>query len=200
MQVSEHRRGPIRSEAARVAILDATARLFEARGYDHLTMEGIAAEAHVGKQTIYRWWPSKGALVADCLLEGRLLVGGYTPADSGDLRADLATWLHVVLTFVERQGGDSLVLSLIAAATDHSEVGARLAEGLGANSLLRARLESGVAAGQLSPERPLEELAEAFVGVALVRALGRTSSSAAEARRIVDAVLGGAGPPASAAL
>ena len=68
-----------------VAILDATARLFAERGYDHLTIEGIAAEADVGKQTIYRWWPSKGALVADCLLEGMLLPSGSsrpTPATS----------------------------------------------------------------------------------------------------------------------
>lgn len=193
MEVSEHRRGPVRSEAARVAILDATARLFEERGYDHLTMEGIAAEAHVGKQTIYRWWPSKGALVADCLLEGRLLAGGFTPVDSGDLHADLTAWLRIVLDFVEQEGGDRLVLSLIAAATDHPDVGTRLAEGLGANSLLRARFESAVAAGQLSPDRPLDELSELFVGVALVRALGRTPTDAAETRRIVDAVLGPTG-------
>ncbi|MGO7983441.1 helix-turn-helix domain-containing protein, partial [Rhizobium johnstonii] len=70
--MAEHRRGPVRSEVARMAILEATARQFEARGYDQLTMEGIAAEAKVGKQTIYRWWPSKSALVADCLIAGLL--------------------------------------------------------------------------------------------------------------------------------
>jgi AcrR family transcriptional regulator len=58
VQVNEHRTGRVRSEAAREAILSATVRLIHARGYDHLTIEGVAKEAHVGKQTIYRWWPS----------------------------------------------------------------------------------------------------------------------------------------------
>ena len=188
--VSEHRGGPVRSEAARIAILDATARLFEIRGYDHLTMEGIAAEAHVGKQTIYRWWPSKGALVADCLLEGRLFRDGFSPADTGDLRADLTAWLRGILGFVDREGGVTMVHSLIAAAGDHPSVGSRLSEQLGANRLLHARLESAVAAGQLSPDRPLEELGDAFVGAVVLRALSRAPADAAVAARLVDAVLG----------
>ncbi|WP_246205806.1 TetR/AcrR family transcriptional regulator [Agromyces salentinus] len=188
--MSEHRRGPVRSEAARVAILEATARLFQTRGYDQLTMEGIAAEAHVGKQTIYRWWPSKGALVADCLLEGLLFREGFSPADTGDLRADLIAWLRGILAFVDREGGVSMVHSLIAAAGDHPSVGLRLSEGLGANQLLRARFESAVAAGQLSPDRPLDELGDAFVGAVVLRALSRTPTDAGTAVRLVDAVLG----------
>lgn len=41
--------GPVRSEAARLAILDAAVSLFAERGYDHLTMKGIARCAGVGK-------------------------------------------------------------------------------------------------------------------------------------------------------
>ena len=67
------RRGPKRSEEARLAILHAAAARVVAHGYDHLTMEGVAADAKVGKQTIYRWWPSRSALVADCLAERLLL-------------------------------------------------------------------------------------------------------------------------------
>ena len=76
----EQRRGPGRSESARLAILTATARQFAERGYDSLTMEGIAAEAKVGKQTIYRWWPSRSALVADALAEGLIMPDWFVPA------------------------------------------------------------------------------------------------------------------------
>ena len=50
--------------AARVsitAILVAAAELIAEVGYRKLSIEAIAARAGVGKQTIYRWWPSKGA-------------------------------------------------------------------------------------------------------------------------------------------
>src|SRR6187431_526693 len=126
----ELRRGAVRSEAARSAILEATARLFAERGYDHLTIEGIAAEAKVGKQTIYRWWPSKGALVADCLLEGLLLGEEFEPKNTGDLRADLVVWLDTIFGFLMHPQGEGLLHSLIAAAADNAEVGHRLYEDL----------------------------------------------------------------------
>lgn len=46
----------------------AVLRLAEADGPDSLTMEGIAAEAGVGKQTLYRSWPGITALIFDALL------------------------------------------------------------------------------------------------------------------------------------
>lgn len=47
------------------AILDAAVKRLEQDGYKRLTIEAIAAEAGVGKQTIYRWWPGKAALVME---------------------------------------------------------------------------------------------------------------------------------------
>ena len=38
-------------------------------GYARATVERIAAAAGVAKTTIYRRWPSKGALIVDCLLD-----------------------------------------------------------------------------------------------------------------------------------
>jgi AcrR family transcriptional regulator len=54
-----------RSGRAHAAILDATRELIVEVGYDSMSIEGIAGRAGVGKQTIYRWWPSKAALVLD---------------------------------------------------------------------------------------------------------------------------------------
>jgi AcrR family transcriptional regulator len=50
------------------AILDATVALLEQDGYRKLTIEAIAARAGVGKQSIYRWWPGKAALVMEAYI------------------------------------------------------------------------------------------------------------------------------------
>src|SRR3954451_14506388 len=60
-------RGRPRSDAARRALLDAAYRLVVTHGYADVTIEAIAAQAGSGKQTIYRWWPSKADLVLDAL-------------------------------------------------------------------------------------------------------------------------------------
>jgi AcrR family transcriptional regulator len=51
----------------RAAILEAAYTLVRDHGYANVTMAEIAAEAGAGKQTIYRWWPSKSALVLNAL-------------------------------------------------------------------------------------------------------------------------------------
>ena len=58
-------RGRPRSERAHQAVLRAASELLREAGYPGLTIEAIAARAGVGKQTIYRWWPSKGAVLLD---------------------------------------------------------------------------------------------------------------------------------------
>ena len=60
-------RGPgrPRSEPARRAILAAATHLVGREGYGRVTMEAIAREAGVSKQTVYRWWPTKAAIVLE---------------------------------------------------------------------------------------------------------------------------------------
>src|SRR5436309_3669833 len=67
-----------RSEASRQSILDATLRLLDDSDMTvkTLSIEAIAREAGVGQTTIYRWWPSKAAVVVDAFMENHLL---HTP-------------------------------------------------------------------------------------------------------------------------
>lgn len=173
-----------------MAILEATARVFAERGYDHLSIERIAGEAGVAKQTIYRWWPSKGALVAECLLEGMLLPAQLVPRDTGDLSKDLAAWLDEVFALLGGAAGEKLFRSLIAAAAQNADVAGRLREKLGVGSSLTERFERAVAAGQLSATAPLQEVSEALVGAVIVRALIRAPREPGDQRRIIDAVIG----------
>ncbi|MDI1459142.1 TetR/AcrR family transcriptional regulator [Streptomyces sp. NPDC003388] len=92
-----------RSDRSRRAIYAAALALVGEAGYRRTTVEGIAARAGVGKQTIYRWWSSK----ADVLLEAFLDLGQqaaqaagqqpHTLPDTGDLAADLKTVLRATV-------------------------------------------------------------------------------------------------------
>lgn len=68
----------IRSEQSHRAILDATMTLLDERKpgaltVQRLSIERIAREAGVSKTTIYRWWPSKAAVVIDTFLENHIV-------------------------------------------------------------------------------------------------------------------------------
>jgi AcrR family transcriptional regulator len=83
-----------RNERSRQAILVAAGELVAEVGYGHLTIEAIARRAGVGKQTIYRWWPSKGAVVLDAFMAAQQASGGATLPDTGDLEVDLRATLR----------------------------------------------------------------------------------------------------------
>ena len=188
------RSGPVRSEAARLAILDAAAQLLAERGYDHLTMEGIASTAGVGKQTIYRWWPSKGAVVAECLLEGKLLDQRLALPDTGDIRRDLTDWLGEIFALIESPQGEMILRSLIAAAAEHAEIGRRLRDSLSGSESVSGRLSRAIGTEPNLPEgAPVEQLAEALIGAVLLRALSRAPIQPGDAERLLDAILGPAG-------
>ncbi|GAA2076198.1 TetR/AcrR family transcriptional regulator [Microbacterium hatanonis] len=185
------RSGPVRSEAARLSILEATAALIAERGYDHLTMEGIAARAGVGKQTIYRWWPSKGAVTAECLFEGMLVPGRFQLPHTGDVRRDLASWLGEIFGYLGSEQGESILRSLIGAAAENADVGRRLRDALFRADSLSARLTAAIGTtSNLPPDAPVEELAEALIGAVLLRALSREPVAPGDAERLLDAVLG----------
>ncbi|UQA95816.1 TetR/AcrR family transcriptional regulator [Streptomyces halobius] len=86
-----------RSERSRRAILDASLALVGEVGYDKLTIEGIASRAGVGKQTIYRWWPSKAAVLLDAFTAGVDEDYAQGLPDTGDLTADLKSVLHATV-------------------------------------------------------------------------------------------------------
>lgn len=106
--------GRPRSQTSREAILKAALELVAEVGYAGLTIEGIASRAGVGKQTIYRWWPSK----ADVLLEaGATKADLYVPvSDRGSYRADLRAFLEASYRLASQQSLVVLLRALMAEA------------------------------------------------------------------------------------
>jgi AcrR family transcriptional regulator len=105
-QSSTRARGRPRDTQAHRAILEAALQSFIDDGYEGMSMESVAARAGVGKTTIYRRWPSKKELIVaamDTLLEE------FRVPDTGDLRADLTSWVrHAHRFFTETKAGELL--------------------------------------------------------------------------------------------
>lgn len=57
-----------RTRRTRAAILDVALDLFSELGFDQTTMEQIAAKAEVGIATLYRYFPTKDAILLDPVL------------------------------------------------------------------------------------------------------------------------------------
>jgi AcrR family transcriptional regulator len=176
-----------RNERARRAILTAAADLVGEVGYSKLTVEAIAARAGVGKQTIYRWWPDKGAVLLDAYLT---LVGAdqdLTFPDSGDLEADLRLVLGSMVDSLADPVFERRYRALLAAIQDDPELAAALLDRLLKPWLAATAQRLGAAqrAGQIG-EVDLEVAAELLYGPVYYRWLLRTGPISP---RYVDAVV-----------
>ena len=190
-------RGRPRSEAVHRAVLSATCALLEEVGYERLSIKGVAARAGVGKQTVYRRWAGKSALVTEAVLTGPLAVPDQTVGDTGDLRADLLTWLQALVDLLGQEATASLVRATASAAADDAgaaeELCARFTGPL--HATLVDRLAAGVAVGQIRPGVDLSAVADALIGAPLYRVLARAepvTTSATEG--LLDALLEGLSP------
>lgn len=185
-----HRTGAQRSEAARVAILTAAGQLFISSGYERLTMEGVAAAAKVGKQTIYRWWPTKSALIAECLAEGYLLPNDrFDPPTGGQVLEDITAWYSGVVGYFQAKNNTQLLLSLISAAAGDPGVAEHFNARFGGGHTIEARLQQGIDTGELKSTLPMDRVAEALIGALVLRVLARSALDPATARDMVRVVL-----------
>jgi AcrR family transcriptional regulator len=82
-----------------------------------MTMEGVAARAGVGKASIYRRWPSKGALAFDATLDEYL--ADQPTRDTGALEGDLAATARDWIRMVKRSPSGRALRELIAEVQSH---------------------------------------------------------------------------------
>lgn len=180
-----------RSELSRDRIFDAAVAIAKQSGYAHLTIESIAARAGVGKQTIYRWWPSKGAVLLDAVMHLNNGRSGALP-DTGDLRADLRAVLRATAAELRDPGFDRLLRSLTVAILTDEELAAHSRERLElpTRALKLARLESARAVGQLAHDADLELIVDMLFAPMSQRWMLRTGAlDDAFADALVDSVL-----------
>ncbi len=97
----------------REKVLSAAATLLQNHGYAHVTMEGVAAHAGTAKTTLYRWWPTKAALLLDLF---DVLSEELADPDTGDTRADLKAYLQQLLSMMSRNAAQATATGMFAEA------------------------------------------------------------------------------------
>jgi AcrR family transcriptional regulator len=181
--------GRRRNEAAREAILDATIDLMYAGEGTEITIDAIAHAAGVGRQTIYRWWPSKGAVAAEAMARHAEAVA---PARStGSFRDDLVAFLSDSFAALADHRLRNALRKIAAAAVADEHVAAVLADFTAQRrAALRGLLERGVASGGLAPDADLAMLVDMAYGVLWYRLLvGHAPLNEATARDLAACLL-----------
>ena len=148
-------RGRPRSELSHEAILDAVLMLLEDEGYGALTIEGVARQAGVGKQTIYRWWKCRAELVLEAYANH---TSSKIPLpDRGSLRADLEAFLTAGCKRLTDISGP-IMRGLMADAVLDDEFREVLHSAFlrKRQDAFKALLERGVARGELSADADLD--------------------------------------------
>jgi len=153
-----------RNESSRRAILTAALELLTESGYPAVTIEAIAARAGVGKQTIYRWWRGKGAVILDALADD--LPDVIELPDTGDLRADLRAVLRATVAEFADPKLSATTRAITIETLADEELGNQVRDRLLRPQLtaVRTRLESARAAGQIRADAPLDQVVELLFG------------------------------------
>ncbi len=164
--------GRPRCERARQAILSSTLKFLEAKenGFADLTIEHVAAEASVGKATVYRWWPNKAALVADAFA-GSVTQKLHFP-DTGSVSQDMSLQMRELVKIMRSRRGHILSVILAAGQSD-TTLGCAFRD-----RFLKPRraeaystLRRGIMRGELPPNLNLDLLLDALYGPIYMRFL-----------------------------
>jgi len=165
--------GRPRSEESRQSILHSTLKLLKQEGgFPELTIEAIAADAGVGKTTVYRWWPSKAALVADAFSASA--DDELRFPDTGNVRSDMSLQMRRLIRIFRSDRG-KIVAALLAGGQSDEE----LIEAFRERFLWPRRrqayqtLQRGIDRGELPADSDLDLILDSLYGPIYMRFLIR---------------------------
>ena len=118
---------PRRNARSHEAILNATLKLLGSSGYIDFSIEKVASEAGVGKQTIYRWWDSRADLVLE-VWRDRLLPSLPDYDESVPLRQFLETSMLAFGKVISRTDCRQAAICILAEAHRDPKLYQRMAE------------------------------------------------------------------------
>lgn len=186
--------GRPRSEQARQAILRTTLNLLGEKGFSDFKIEEVAEHAAVGKATVYRWWPNKGALIADAFASST--TRNLRFPDTGSVYSDMSQQMRqLIKVFRSRRG--RIVSAILAAGQNDKD----LIEAFRERFLWPRRREAyntlrrGIARGEVRKDADLDLLLDSLYGPIYMRFLIQHDRLTSEfVERLCALVLRGARP------
>jgi AcrR family transcriptional regulator len=169
-----------------MAILNAAFDLVAEEGQE-FTIEGIAARAGASKQTVYRWWPTKGDVLLESL--AARAEAQISTSDRGSYEQDLLHFLNQTFKLLRPRGVRRALRSLMAEAQQNPELLLRFREGFlerrrAALAQLVSRAEGR---GDLPPTVSGELIGDIVFGVIWYRMLSTERLlGISDARSLVD--------------
>ena len=157
-----HGRGRRPAAEVRERILQAAAELLFGEGMAGFTIEKVAKLSGASKVTIYKWWPSKGALALDGYFQ-RVEPELAFP-DTGDIEADLRAQLHSFLRVIRDSPAGPVIGDLIGQAQSDPELKAAYLERYSGprRAMAVAAVKTAMGRGQLraslDPETVVDQL------------------------------------------
>jgi AcrR family transcriptional regulator len=155
-------RGRRPADEVRAEILAAAGALLFDEGMTSFTIDKVAARSGASKMTIYKWWPSKGALALDGYFN-RVEPQLQFP-DSGDVETDLRAQLHAFLAVIEDSPAGSVIAELIGQAQSDPDLKAAFLQRYSAPrralavSTMETAKERGQLRADLDPETVVDQL------------------------------------------
>jgi AcrR family transcriptional regulator len=164
------RPGRPRSEQARQAILEAAADLLIEDGFAAMTIEAVAARAGVSKVTIYKWWPTRGAVAVDAYFQRSAPTN--TIQETGDLARDLTTQLRRIIRAFHGRPGKAMA-ELIGASQGDPSLADRLRSAWlqPRRDAAAALLQRAVDSGEIRPDADIAALMDQLFGPIYYRLL-----------------------------
>ncbi|MDS1136311.1 TetR/AcrR family transcriptional regulator [Nitratireductor indicus] len=181
------KRNPDTAEAIRAAALD----ILIEEGHAGFSIEKVARRARAGKPTIYRWWPSKAALLLDVYHRQKRDVE-YPVTD--DLESDLALFLTSLLRYWRDGPAGDIFRSIVAEAQSDPAAREALQDYIAERGKQVAGIISAPRNGPgLAPDFPPRIIAELVQSYAWMKLLIHSLDEPQEnARLAVRAILRGA--------
>jgi AcrR family transcriptional regulator len=164
--------GRPRSEQARAAIERSTLKLLAEKGFSELTIEAVAADANVGRATVYRWWPDKAALIADAFASSSRRELHFP--DTGSVRADMNQQMRQLVKIFRSPRGKIVSALLGGGQSDRSLIAAFRERFLKPRRQeAYATLRRGMERGQLDKKIDMDLLLDSLYGPIYMRFLIR---------------------------